>query len=243
MTAMAPHLSYIGYVEGRDINRAKADVIVTDGFTGNVALKTMEGFAAFLLGNLREVFDHGLLQRLAFLLVRKYLGAIRSRLDPAEYGGAPLLGVDGVAIIAHGSSSPVAIRNAIRAAANEAVIANVNAEITETLLKVAPVSAIKPATDKGLRGLFSKMRERLRLNREAGQERRPGSEVELDRVPLESERSLNGAGAKEPKTKTSGSLTKSGSGPFPISAARHEDDASVSPQRQPNPTIEETTKE
>ena len=59
LTQMAAHVNYVGYVEGRDINRGKADVVVTDGFTGNVALKTMEGFAAFLLGNLREMFTAG----------------------------------------------------------------------------------------------------------------------------------------------------------------------------------------
>jgi len=95
LAQLAPEINYIGYVEGRDINRAKADVIVTDGFTGNVALKTMEGFASFLLGNLREVFESGLLRKIAYLLIRKKLSALRTRLDPSEYGGAPLLGVNG----------------------------------------------------------------------------------------------------------------------------------------------------
>jgi phosphate acyltransferase len=88
--AMGPRVNYVGYVEGRDINRNKADVVATDGFTGNVTLKTMEGFASFLLGNLREVFESGLLRRIAYLLLRKKLRALRERLDPAEYGGAPL---------------------------------------------------------------------------------------------------------------------------------------------------------
>jgi len=204
MSAMVPHLTYTGYVEGRDINRAKADVIVTDGFTGNVALKTMEGFAVFLLGNLREVFDHGIFQRLAFLMVRKHLRAIRTRLDPAEYGGAPLLGVDGVAIIAHGSSGAVAIRNAIRAAANEALVHNVNAEIVQTLGKIAPASSAKPAADKGLRGLFLKMRDRLHLHREALHDRKPNNGVELHG---ESEVHANGVvSAAGPLRSASGSL-------------------------------------
>ncbi len=173
LETMEPHLKYVGYVEGRDINRAKADIIVTDGFTGNVTLKTMEGFAAFLLSNLHEVFDSGMLHRLAFVLVRKRLRALRSRLDPAEYGGAPLLGVDGVAIIAHGSSSAHAIRNAVRAAANEALVRNVNAEIIDQLAHITPASMVKPAADKGLRGLFLKMRERLHLHRDASMERKP----------------------------------------------------------------------
>src|ERR1700746_918422 len=65
---MPPYVHYIGYVEGRDINRAKADVVVTDGFTGNVALKTMEGFASFVLGNLREVFGNGIVRRILYFL-------------------------------------------------------------------------------------------------------------------------------------------------------------------------------
>jgi glycerol-3-phosphate acyltransferase PlsX len=178
LTAMAPHVNYIGYVEGRDLNRAKADVIVTDGFTGNVALKTMEGFAVFLIGNLREVFDGGLLRRLAYLLVRKKLSAMRTQLDPAEYGGAPLLGVGGVVIIAHGSSSAHAFRSAVRAAANEALVRNVNAEIVELLAKAAPAFAVKPAAaNKGFRGLFLKMRERLHRNRDIHSDRTPAPHV------------------------------------------------------------------
>ena len=156
---MRESVNYIGYVEGRDINRGKADVVVTDGFTGNVALKTMEGFASFLLGNLRDVFGT-VFGRLAYLLVRKRLSAIRERLDPAEYGGAPLLGLGGVTIIAHGSSNPRAIRNAIRAAANEALVERVNAEIVEMLARHVSAIPAKSA-GKGFRALLDRMRERL----------------------------------------------------------------------------------
>jgi glycerol-3-phosphate acyltransferase PlsX len=157
---MASHINYIGYVEGRDINRGKADVVVTDGFTGNVTLKTMEGFASFMTGNLFKVFGETWRGRIAFLLVRKGLSAMRQRLDPHEYGGAPLLGVNGVAIIAHGSSNPHAIRNAIRTAANEAVVRHVNFEIAEILSDTETIMPAKRA-GKGFRALFSKMRERL----------------------------------------------------------------------------------
>jgi phosphate acyltransferase len=156
---MRESVDYIGYVEGRDINRGKADVVVTDGFTGNVALKTMEGFAAFLLGNLRDVFGT-FFGRLAYLLVRRRLGAIRERLDPSEYGGAPLLGLGGVTIIAHGSSNPRAIRNAIRAAANEALVERVNAEIVDMLARHVAAMPAKSA-GKGFRALLERMRERL----------------------------------------------------------------------------------
>jgi glycerol-3-phosphate acyltransferase PlsX len=161
---MEPHINYIGYIEGRDINRAKADVIVTDGFTGNVALKTMEGFASFMMGNLREIFGSGMLRRLAYLLIRKKLRSIRERLDPSEYGGAPLLGVNGIAIIAHGSSNARAIRNAVRAAANEALVRQVNSDIVE-LLKYSPSALIAKPSSKGLRGMFVRMRERLHRHR------------------------------------------------------------------------------
>ena len=171
LRAMAADINYIGYVEGRDINRGTVDVVVTDGFTGNVALKTMEGFAAFILGSLREVFDSGFRSRLAYLLVRKRLRAMRARFDPSEYGGAPLLGVNGVVIFAHGSSNARAIRNAIRSAADEALVRQVNAEIVELLRKIplamGPVA--KPA-GKGFRALFHRMRERLHRHPREGDE-------------------------------------------------------------------------
>jgi len=170
LTHMAPHINYTGYVEGRDINQAKADVVVTDGFTGNVALKTMEGFASFLLGNLREIFTSGVMARLSYLIVRKRLSRIRERFDPSEYGGAPLLGVNGVAIIAHGSSNARAIRNAIRAAANESLVHAVNAEIIEILAAHSPETMIVKPSSKGIRGLFVRMRERLHIHREANPE-------------------------------------------------------------------------
>jgi glycerol-3-phosphate acyltransferase PlsX len=162
LRAMTPEINYIGYVEGRDINRGNVDVVVTDGFTGNVALKTMEGFASFMMGNLREVFGGGFRGRLAYLLARKRLGAMRQRFDPSEYGGAPLLGVSGVAIISHGSSTGHAIRNAIRTCADESLVRQVNAEIVELLRKI-PVEVALPAkpAGKGIRALFARMRGRL----------------------------------------------------------------------------------
>jgi len=160
---LGSYVNYIGYVEGRDINRGKADVVVTDGFTGNVALKTMEGLASFIQGSLREVLGGSFRGRMAYLLIRKRLRAMVQGLDPHEYGGAPLLGVNGVAIIAHGSSSARAIRNAVRAAANESVVRHVNSEISDILAHTHPETPAKPS-GKGLRALFSRMRERLHLH-------------------------------------------------------------------------------
>ncbi len=176
LRAMGPDINYVGYIEGRDINRGSVNVVVTDGFTGNVALKTMEGFAAFMLGNLREVFGASFRGRMAYLLIRKRLGAMRERFDPSEYGGAPLLGVNGIAIITHGSSNARAIRNAIREAADEALVRQVSAEIVETLRRI-PAAAAAPAkpAGKGIRALFAKMRGRLHRHPREGAE--PGKDA------------------------------------------------------------------
>jgi phosphate acyltransferase len=187
---MAVHVNYIGYVEGRDINRAKADVVVTDGFTGNVTLKTMEGFASFLLSNLREVFGNDLLRRvLYFLLFRRRITSIRQRLDPAEYGGAPLLGVNGVAIIAHGSSSARAIRNAIRAAANESLVRQVNSEIVDVLTATPLSLTAKPSVGRGIRGVLERMRGRLHASRDSQSARRPEANLQRESVPEKRESS------------------------------------------------------
>jgi len=128
----ATSLNYIGYVEGRDIFNGKVDVIVCDGFTGNIALKTMEGAVAFAGEVMKAAFQKNLPSRLGYLMSRKSLKEAYSRLDYAEYGGAPLIGLDGVAIVAHGGSNPRAIKNAIRAA-RDAVEHDVNRRITEAL--------------------------------------------------------------------------------------------------------------
>lgn len=125
-------LNYIGYVEGRDICSGGVDVVVCDGFTGNVTLKTMEGVASLIVKVLKEAFQQNLLSRMGYLLSRKSLRNAYTRLDYAEYGGAPLLGLDGVAIIAHGGSGPKAIKNAIRVA-KESVSHDVNRHIIEVL--------------------------------------------------------------------------------------------------------------
>jgi len=131
-------LNYTGYVEGRDIFNGKVDVIVCDGFTGNVALKTMEGAAGFAGEIMKGAFQKNLSTRLGYVLTRKSLRDAYRRLDYAEYGGAPLIGLDGVAIVAHGGSTPRAIKNAIRAA-RDAVQQDVNRHITEVLAEMAAV--------------------------------------------------------------------------------------------------------
>ena len=113
----ASDLNFAGNTEGRDILQGAADVVVTDGFTGNVALKAIEGTIRTLLDALREEITATPGGRLGGLLIRPAARRLRHRLDPDTYGGAYLLGLRGLAVIAHGNSSRTAIANAIRLAA------------------------------------------------------------------------------------------------------------------------------
>lgn len=109
-------IKFIGNVEGRDIFSGQADVIVCDGFVGNVALKTSEGVGRFVRDVLRESLTKTVTAKVGALLSRQAFNAFRRRLDYTEYGGAPLLGVRGICIIGHGSSNDNAIYNGIRVA-------------------------------------------------------------------------------------------------------------------------------
>jgi glycerol-3-phosphate acyltransferase PlsX len=114
------NLHFTGNVEGRDFFDGTADVVVCDGFVGNIALKFGEGLAVGIFTLLREELSRGLPVRLGVALARPRLRALARRMDYTEYGGAPLLGVNGVCIISHGSSKAKAIRNAV-ALAEESV--------------------------------------------------------------------------------------------------------------------------
>ncbi len=110
-------INFIGNAEGRDIPRGTVDVVVCDGFVGNVVLKFGEGLASAIMQLIKEeIKNSGLLTKMASLMVLPALKALRKKVDYAEYGGAPLLGVDGCFIICHGSSQAKAIKNAIRVA-------------------------------------------------------------------------------------------------------------------------------
>lgn len=112
----ASGLNYIGFVEGDDIFTHKVDVVVTDGFTGNVSLKTMEG-AAHLLGALmRKEFSRNLMTRLSGLIAKPVLGSLRRRLDPRRYNGASLVGLSRMVIKSHGGADDVAFENALETA-------------------------------------------------------------------------------------------------------------------------------
>jgi glycerol-3-phosphate acyltransferase PlsX len=105
---------FIGNVEPKDIYASKADVIVADGFVGNIAIKMAEATAEFLFRNLRDEIPKTMLGKLGGLLIRPGVRQLRARVDWREFGGAPLLGIDGVAVVAHGRSDARAIKNAIR---------------------------------------------------------------------------------------------------------------------------------
>lgn len=110
-------INFIGNVEGRDLYNGQVDVIVADGFVGNVALKTSEGVARLVRAVLKETLKSTITRQVGALLSRNAFSDFKKRLDHTEYGGAPLLGVKGVCIITHGSSNTNAIKNAIRVAA------------------------------------------------------------------------------------------------------------------------------
>jgi phosphate acyltransferase len=117
LLAGAERLSFRGNTESRDLLRGTADVVVCDGFTGNIVLKLMEGTIKTVLEELREEIVSSRRGRIGGLLVRPAARGLRNRLDPETYGGAYLLGLRGLAVIAHGNSSRQAIANAIRLAA------------------------------------------------------------------------------------------------------------------------------
>jgi len=114
--ANSDSLNFIGNIEGRDIPRGTADVMVCDGFVGNVVLKVIEGMAASFNQLLKDEINRSMMAKLGAGLMLPALKGLKKRMDYSEYGGAPLLGVNGLSIICHGSSKAKAIHNAIRVA-------------------------------------------------------------------------------------------------------------------------------
>lgn len=121
-----PLINFVGNVEGRDVTEGICDVCVCDGFVGNIFLKTAEGVAKMVATLLREELTKSLMSKVGSFLVQDSFYRLRRRIDYSEYGGAQLLGVNGVCVIAHGSSRHIAIKNAIKVAkeASEAGIIN-----------------------------------------------------------------------------------------------------------------------
>lgn len=132
-------IHFIGNVEGRDIYSAKADVIVCDGFTGNVALKVSEGLAEMIKKMLRESLEATITRKIGYVLSRTAYADFKKRVDYSEYGGAPLLGVKGVCIICHGRSDANAMKNAIRVAVESSKV-NINRQIEAGLRPLATVA-------------------------------------------------------------------------------------------------------
>ena len=130
-------LNFIGNVEGRDIYSGKVDVVVADGFVGNVALKTSEGVANLVRATLKETLKATITRQVGYLLSRSAFADFKKRLDHTEYGGAPLLGVRGVCFITHGSSNMNAIKNALRVAA-EFAERNINDKIAKEVAGLRP---------------------------------------------------------------------------------------------------------
>ncbi len=141
-------LNFVGYVEGRDIFKGTVDVVVCDGFVGNVVLKVSEGLAEALATMLKTEFSNRLLSKLGYLLARPAFRAFRKKVDYAEYGGAPLLGIQGTGMICHGKSSARAVMNAIRFA-HDSEVRQVNELLARRLAEIADSLAPHPLGDAG----------------------------------------------------------------------------------------------
>jgi glycerol-3-phosphate acyltransferase PlsX len=126
------HINFTGNIEGKEVYRGNVDVIVCDGFTGNVALKISESLAEMIGASLKNLFTTGMTTKLSYMLLKPHLAELKKKVDYSEKGGAPLLGINGVCIIAHGSSNPKAIKNAIYQA-HEFVEKRINEHICQDI--------------------------------------------------------------------------------------------------------------
>ncbi len=134
-------LNFIGNVEGRDIYSGIADVVVCDGFIGNVALKVSEGLVEMVRNMLKEALTETMTRKIGYMLARNAFADFRKRVDYSEYGGAPLLGIKGVNIICHGRSNATAVKNAIRVAA-EFAEGKINEKIEAELDRAASAKVV-----------------------------------------------------------------------------------------------------
>lgn len=130
---MAQHINFIGNAEGRDIFTGDIDVVICDGFVGNVVVKMSEGLAASLMRMLKKLFTSGVMPALGAMLAKKAFKNFARTIDYAEYGGAPLLGLQGLAIVCHGRSSATAMTNAIKMS-SVFVRKGTNDRLAETIL-------------------------------------------------------------------------------------------------------------
>ncbi len=133
-TMLSKQSWFAGNIEGKDLFREPCDVVVCDAFVGNVVLKTSEGVAEFIMGSIREALPESALARLPYYPMRKLMAPLRRRLDYAEYGAMPLLGLNGLMFIGHGRSNAKAIRNALifaERAVKHGLLDRIRAEISE----------------------------------------------------------------------------------------------------------------
>jgi glycerol-3-phosphate acyltransferase PlsX len=124
------NINFIGNVEARDVLFNTVDVVVTDGFSGNIMLKTIEGTGAFIMNNIKEIFTANRRSKVAAFAIKKRLGEFKKKVDPSEVGGTALLGISKPVIKAHGSSDARALKNAILQAVNF-----VQADVTNEIIK------------------------------------------------------------------------------------------------------------
>lgn len=139
-------LNYYGFVEGDDIAKGTVDVIVTDGFTGNVTLKTIEGMVTFIMSMLKDVFQSSWLARIGYLLSMSAFGGIRTKMNPKKYNGAMLIGLGGVAIKSHGGADAFAFSNAIHVAARF-ISHDLNQQIRNSVIQMEKDLKKNPETD------------------------------------------------------------------------------------------------
>ena len=126
-------INFIGNIEGRDVHQGECDVIVCDGFVGNIVLKLSEGLAGALFSQIKAALTRNLITTTGALLVKSAFKSLKGRMDFTEYGGAPLLGLNGISIISHGRSNAKAIKNAVKAAmkaVNEDIVGKIAASLT-----------------------------------------------------------------------------------------------------------------
>lgn len=180
-------IHFVGYVEARELTSGAVDVAVCDGFVGNLILKGIEGFGGLIAMRLRQMFERDLRSRLGYLLLRRHLAGLRRDLDPGETGGALLLGLEGIAVKAHGSSDARAIRNAL-GVAKELAESDVVAQVGRGV--AAAIELSLQGETRESRGFWRSLRGRLRREgrgadngaggpapaREAGGTRRGGEE-------------------------------------------------------------------
>jgi glycerol-3-phosphate acyltransferase PlsX len=140
-------LNFVGNVEGKEIMRDACDVVVCDGFSGNILLKSLEGAAVFIMSEVKGLFYKNIITKLAALLLRGGIKQLREKLDPDKVGGTALVGISKPVIKAHGSSNAQAVCSAIRQA-QLAVSANIAEKLQENIerMKVADVSGMREST-------------------------------------------------------------------------------------------------